>query len=80
MVPALQLPPAAAAQAQHAPYQRRGRSDEDLSPHSALNDPVRSEDIVKEVKFLLEAHGNGFRRELLQDIRQTLLDHSDKMW
>ena len=30
-------------------YRRRGRSDEDLSPSSALNDPIRSEDILRQV-------------------------------
>jgi len=60
-------------------YTRRGRSDEDLSPSENLNDPTRSEDVVRQIKYVMEAHGSGFRRELLEDIRLTLLDFSDEV-
>ena len=33
-----------------------------------------------QVKFVIEAHGGGFRRELLEDIMMTMLEFSDTVY
>ena len=35
--------------------------------------------LLLQIKYVMEAHGEGFRRELLEDLRLTLLDFSDEV-